>query len=34
MVGFVMRTGGTMEAHPVECFFAKKDGAGNGEKAS
>jgi hypothetical protein len=24
MVGFVVRSGGSMEAHPVECFYAHK----------
>ena len=32
MVGFVVRSGGTMEAHPVECFYAHKGEAKKADK--
>jgi hypothetical protein len=31
MIGFIVRSGGTMDSHPVECFYAKK-GDGGGDK--
>jgi len=28
MIGFIVRSGGTMDSHPVECFYGSKgDGA-------
>ena len=33
MIGFIVRSGGTMDSHPVECFYASKgDGAKAGDK--
>ena len=32
MVGFVMRSGGSFESHPVECFFAQKGGESGAQK--
>ena len=35
MIGFIVRSGGTMDSHPVECFYASKgDGAKAGEKTT